>query len=165
MAFRIQDPVSGLFWKVAGVRIMLAETGDEFTETSEGLVNVFTSGSNVYFMEKPVSWRFTNDGSITSDGSIFISPSVPRMCPAPSREAATWVKVGDQVPTPAAPEPEVEAPEPEVEAPEPEVAAPEPEVEAAEESDEDVPVNRAAALIEEALNAQAAAAEADKDNE
>jgi hypothetical protein len=48
------------------------------------------------------------------------------------------------VPEPEVPEPEV--PEPEV--PEPEVPEPEPEVD-----DEDVPVQRAAALIEEALNA------------
>jgi hypothetical protein len=54
---------------------------------------------------------------------------------------------------PAAPLPEA-APEPEV-VPLPE-AAPEPEV-APESEDEDVPVNRAAALIEEALNAKAAA--------
>ena len=47
----------------------------------------------------------------------------------------------------AVPEPEPEVPEPEPEVPEPE---PEPEV----DDEEDVPVARSAALIEESLNAQ-----------
>ena len=50
-------------------------------------------------------------------------------------------------PEPVVPEPVVPEPEPEPVVPEPE---PEPEV---EEDDEDVPVQRSAALIEEALNA------------
>jgi hypothetical protein len=56
------------------------------------------------------------------------------------------------------PEPEVAEPEPEVAEPESEVAAePEPEVAAEPEPEvDDVPVARSAALIEEALNAQAA---------
>ena len=69
---------------------------------------------------------------------------------------------GGSLPPPATPAPEVAAepePEPEVATePEPEVAAePEPEVAAEPEPEvDDVPVARSAALIEEALNAQAA---------
>jgi len=51
------------------------------------------------------------------------------------------------VPEPVVPEPVVPEPEPEVPEPEPEV----PEVE--DDEEEDVPVARSAALIEEALNA------------
>jgi hypothetical protein len=72
--------------------------------------------------------------------------------------------IPDPVPeVPAAgpePEPEVPAavPEPEPEVPEPEVPAavpePEPEPEPEVDDEEDVPVSRSAALIEESLNAQ-----------
>jgi hypothetical protein len=55
---------------------------------------------------------------------------------------------------PSVPEPEAAPPAPEP-VPEPEAAPPAPEPET-----EDVPVSRASALIEEALNAQAAAAPA-----
>ena len=163
MAFRIQDPESGLFWSVDGTKIVLTETGDEFTETAEGLVNVFLAGSYLYFMDRPISWKFTEDGAITC-GSFFIIPDVSHGCPVVAREAKPWVKVGGA----PAPEPEAAAePEPEVEAAAEPVAEPEPEVEAAAEpeSEEDVPVNRAAALIEEALNAQAAAPAPEEDNE
>jgi len=54
---------------------------------------------------------------------------------------------------PSVPEPEAAPPAPEP-VPEPEAAPPAPEAET-----EDVPVSRASALIEEALNAKAAAAE------
>jgi len=93
-------------------------------------------------------------------------------CPGGSLPQAASVPVAAE-PEVAEPEPEVAEPEPEVAAePEPEVAAepevaepevaepevaaePEPEV-AAEPEVDDVPVARSAALIEEALNAQAA---------
>lgn len=57
----------------------------------------------------------------------------------------------------AVPEPEPEVPEPEPE-PEPEVPEPEPEVPEVDDEEEDVPVARSAALIEEALNATLAPA-------
>jgi len=71
-----------------------------------------------------------------------------------STPAVPWIIVPEG--SEAAPEPEVAEPEPEVAEPEPEVAEPE---------EEDVPVARSAALIEEALNAQAADAAAAADDE
>ena len=66
-------------------------------------------------------------------------PEVPVAVPEPEPEVPVAVPE---------PEPEVPEPEPEVPEPEPEVPAePEPE-------EEDVPVARSAALIEEALNAK-----------
>jgi len=164
MAFRIQDPESGLFWKISDNAIGLAETGDEFSENDDGLVNVFKSGSYVYFMDKPAMWKFTSNGSITTDDHVFIAASVPHMRPVISTTPTNWVKVGA-----SAPVPEVAETVPEVAETVPEVAETVPEVEdedeeedvpELEDEEEDVPVKRAAALIEEALNAQAAAAAA-----
>ena len=168
MTFRIQDAVSGLFWKVSGLNISLAEAGDEFTEDANGIVNVFCSGSYLYFMDdRPSSLKFTTDGHLTSDGYIFISASVAEMRPAISLTPTVWTKVGLEVPEPVVevPEPDVEVPEPVVEDPEPVVEEPEVAEPELVSEEEDVPVARGAALIEEALNAQAAAAEDDKDIE
>lgn len=164
MAFRVQDPVSGLYWKVDGTKIVLAEAGDDFTETEEGLVNVFLSGSYLYFMDRPISWKFTDEGFVQA-GRFFVVPDVAHGCPVVSLSSAVWAKVATAPETAPVTEPVAE-PEPEVVP----VAEPEPEEPAAEpvaepESEEDVPVDRASALIEEALNAQAAAATEDEDNE
>jgi hypothetical protein len=142
MAFRIQDPVSGLFWKIDGTKIVLAGDGSEFAETAEGLVNVFLAGSYLYFIDRPISWKFTIDGFIQS-GDFFIAPDLAHGAPVVSRFSTVWTKVT-----------ETQEPEP--------VAVPEPEPEAVEE-EEDVPVARSAALIEEALNAKAAAPDTDED--
>jgi hypothetical protein len=147
MAFRIQDTVSSLFWKVSGERIVLAETGDDFTEGPDGLVNVFTAGNYVYALPRPSEWKFTADGFLTFDGTHFISTDVSEKCPVLSTSPTAWVKVGGAEPV-AVPEP-VPVPEP--------VAVPE------VEEEEDVPVSRGAALIEEALNAAAAAPDADEE--
>jgi hypothetical protein len=153
MAFRIQDPISGLFWKVSGERIVLAETADEFTEGPDGLVNVFTAGNYVYSLPRPSEWKFTAEGFLTFDGCHFIGVDDHQKCPVLSTTPSAWVKVGESV---------AEAEAEEVEEPEPEaVAVPEPEPEA----EEDVPVARSAALIEEALNAQAAAAAESEEEE
>lgn len=162
MAFRIQDTVSSLFWKVSGERIVLAETGDDFTEGSDGLVNVFTAGNYVYSLPRPSEWKFTADGFLTFDGTHFISTDVSEKCPVLSTSPTTWVKVGAAEPV-AVPEP---VPEPvAVPAPVPEpVAVPE-IVDDIEEEEEDVPVARGAALIEEALNAKAVAPDTDEDEE
>jgi hypothetical protein len=110
MAFRIQDPISGLFWKVSGERIVLAETADEFTEGPDGLVNVFTAGNYVYYLPRPSEWKFTTEGFLTFDGTHFISADDHQKCPVLSTTPSVWVKVGD------VPEPEPEVPEPEPEA-------------------------------------------------
>lgn len=126
MAFRIQDTVSGLFWKISDMNISLAESGDDFTEDDNGLVNVFCSGSYLYFMDdRPSSLKFTDEGHITSDGHIFIGASVPEMRPVISLTPTVWKKVGLAVPepTPVA-APVVEEPAPEVPEPAPEVPEP-----------------------------------------
>jgi len=157
MAFRIQDPVSGLFWTISGKRVVLTETnGSDFTEGPDGLVDVFTAGNYVYSLPRPANWKFTADGFLTSGGSRFISANISQKCPIRSTCPIAWVKVDGAEPV-AAPAP-VEA-EPEVP-----VVEEEPEAEAEPEADEeDVPVARSAALIEEALNAKAAAPDTDEE--
>ena len=148
MAFRIQDPTSGLFWKVSGSRIVLSETADDFTEGPDGLDNVFTTGNYVYSLSRPSVWKFTTEGFLTCDGCHFISANDVQKCPVLSTTPSAWMKVGDV--------PEVET-VPEAET----VPEVEPEVEA--EPEEDVPVARSAALIEEALNAKEAAPDTDEE--
>jgi|694.fasta_scaffold23955_5 hypothetical protein len=145
MAFRIQDTVSSLFWKISGERIVLAETGDDFTEGPDGLVNVFTAGNYVYALPRPSEWKFTSDGFLTFDGTHFISTDVSEKCPVLSTAPTAWVKVGGAEPV-AVPEPVAEEEDEDV----PELV----------DDEEDVPVARGSALIEEALNA---AAEEDPD--
>lgn len=155
MAFRIQDPVSGLFWTISGKRVVLAETGgSDFTEGPDGLVDVFTAGNYVYSLPRPSNWKFTADGFLTSGGSRFISANISQKCPIRSTCPTAWVKVGAE--SVAVAVPEAEADEEDV----PELVDDEPVPEAEEE---DVPVARSAALIEEALNAKAAAPDTDEE--
>ncbi len=142
MAFRIQDPATGLFWKLDGKNILLAEVGDEFTENADGIIDVVTLSSRVYSLPRDTEWRFTQEGYITRDDYHYIVADTRQKRPMRSLEKHVWTKVGGDA-LRAAPTP-VAVPEPE-----PEVPEPEPEVE------EDVPVTHGAALIEEALNAQA----------
>lgn len=160
MAFRVQDPVSGLFWEVdGGYRIRLAEKGSVYThDDSSAIVNTETgmplriAGNKVIEGDWPVKWRIV-DGTISMDDEHIIQYDE---CSSSLRVASTpfsWVLV------PAGAEPVAVVPEPVAEP----VAEPESEDEEVPElvtDDEDVPVARSAALIEEALNAQAADAEA-----
>ena len=173
MAFRVQDPVSSLFWEVdSGYRIRLGEKGSVYTHNSDGsIVNVETGmtlrlvGNKVVEGDWAAFWTIA-DGVISMDIEHIIqydeTSSTLRVASTP---AAPWIIIPEgSVPEPevAVPEPEVAVPEPEVAEPEPEVAEPEPEDEEdePEEDDDDVPVARSSALIEEALNAQAADAAA-----
>jgi hypothetical protein len=166
MAFRIQDPVTSLFWEVdAGYRIRLCEKGSVYTHEEDGsIVNVDTgmplrvAGNKIVEGDWASYWSIV-DGVISID-DVHIAQydetsSSIRVADAP----ASWVLIPTGAPV-AAPEPvvvpePVAVPEPEPEVEEEDVAVSEPEV----EEDEDVPVARSAALIEEALNAQAAAAD------
>jgi hypothetical protein len=163
MAFRVQDPVSGLFWEVdAGHRIRLAEKGSLYIYNTDGaIVNSDTgmplriAGNKVIEGDWPVKWQIV-DGVISVDDEHIIQYDE---CSETLRVASTpssWVLV------PAGTDSVVAS-----------VAEPvtEPEAESETESDEevpalvtddeeDVPVARGAALIEEALNAQAAASAA-----
>ena len=155
MAFRVQDPVSSLFWEVdTGYRIRLGEKGSVYTHNSDGsIVNVETGmtlrlvGNKVVEGDWAAFWTIA-DGVISMDIEHIIqydeTSSTLRVASTP---AVPWIIV---------PEGSEAAPEPEVAEPEPEVAEPE---------EEDVPVARSAALIEEALNAQAADAAAADDEE
>ena len=173
MAFRVQDPVSGLFWEVdGGYRIRLAEKGSVYThDDSSAIVNTETgmplriAGNKVVEGDWPAKWRIV-DGTISMDDEHIIQYDESSECLRVASTPASWVLV------PAGAEPVVVVPEP--------VAEPvtEPEADSETESDEevpalvtddeeddDVPVARGAALIEEALNAQAAAADEDKEDE
>jgi hypothetical protein len=169
MAFRVQDPVSGLFWEVdAGYRIRLAEKGSVYIYNTDGaIVNSDTgmplriAGNKVVEGDWSVKWQIV-DGVISMDDEHIIQYDECSESLRVASTPASWVLV------PAGSEPvavavmPVAAPEPEpVAVPEPEpVAVPEPEPETEDEvpadDEEDVPVARSAALIEEALNAQAA---------
>lgn len=156
MAFRIQDPVTSLFWEVDdGYRIRLGEKGSVYThEEDSSIVNVDTgmplrvAGNKIVEGDWASYWSIV-DGVISNDDGHIAqydeTSSTIRVADAP----ASWVLVPVAAPV-AVPEP-VAAPEP--------VAIPEVEEEVEPEvEEEDVPVARSSALIEEALNAQAAAA-------
>ena len=164
MAFRIQDPASGLFWTISGKRILLTETsGSDFTEGPDGLVDVFTAGNYVYSLPRPANWKFTADGFLTSGGSRFISANISQKCPIRSTCPTAWVKVGGVEPVAEAEaEPEPVVPVAEAE-PEAEPEADEEDVPELVDDEEDVPVTRGSALIEEALNANAAAPDTDEE--
>lgn len=160
MAFRIQDPASGLFWEVdGGYSLQLREKGTNYVQNSDGSIQnpesgmfVSYAGNRIIEDPAPKSWAVTENGAMMVDDVYFA-----RFCEMAeglgiSSEPAAWVRVQD-----GAVAPEVPVAEPEVSEPEPE-----PEVESEEE---DVPVVRSAALIEEALNAQAEEADEDKDIE
>ena len=169
MAFRVQDPASGLFWEVDdGYRIRLTEKGSLYIhDDSSAIVNTETgmplriAGNKVVEGDWPVKWRIV-DGTISMDDEHIIQYDESSECLRVASTPASWVLV------PAGTDSVVAEP----------VAEPvtEPEAESETESDEevpalvtddeeDVPVARGAALIEEALNAQAAAADEDKEDE
>ena len=159
MAFRVQDPATNLFWKLDGKNIILAEEGSDFTEDDTGIVGVATAGVRVYSLPRKSAWKMTSDGFITCDDYHYIIADNRQMRPLRSLQKQVWAKVVEGVePTPVAPEP---VPAPVVEPVEDDV----PDLVSESEEVEDVPVARSAALIEEALNAQAAATDSDKDTD
>lgn len=153
MAFRVQDPVSSLFWEVdAGHRIRLGEKGSVYIHNADGsITNVDTgmplrlSGNKLVEGDWSVSWTIA-DGVISMDAEHIVQYDECSSSLRVASSPASWViiPIGSAAPAPV-PEPEPVA-----------VAEPEPEPESEPESEEDVPVARSAALIEEALNAQAA---------
>jgi hypothetical protein len=166
MAFRIQDPITSLFWEVdAGYRIRLGDKGSVYTQDGATgfMVNVDT-GMNInipgnVLMEGgwPTVWKI-EDGVISVDTDHIVQYDEGTLSLRVTSTPASWVlvPVGAPAAAPVAEEPAV------VEEPVEEAA---PVVE--EEQDEDVPVARSAALIEEALNAKAAdeATEAEPEEE
>lgn len=168
MAFRVQDQVSSLFWEVDdGHRVRLGEKGSVYTQNADGsITNVDTemplrlSGNKLVEGDWSVSWTIA-DGVISMDSEHIVQYDECSSSLRVASSPASWVivPVGGSAPV-AAPVPEP-VPEP-VTVPEPE---PEPITvsESEPESDEDVPVARSAALIEEALNAQAAESEPDEE--
>lgn len=158
MAFRIQHPDSGLFWnstKTAGSIVLVdaAEATVYEVEQPNHIRNVATGlclRHYSYIMredphggpEYDFEYDIESDGTILNpfDGGHFVGfeNGVVRIV---KDGVVKWVIVKDGEPVP------VPVPEPVVE------SAPEPEVEEVE-SEEDVPVQRSAALIEEALNSK-----------
>ena len=158
MAFRIQHPDSGLFWnstKTAGSIVLVdaAEATVYEVEQPNHIRNVATGlclRHYSYVMredphggpEYDFEYDIESDGTILNpfDGGHFVGfeNGVVRIV---KDGVVKWVIVKDGEPVP------VPVPEPVVE------SAPEPEVEEVE-SEEDVPVQRSAALIEEALNSK-----------
>lgn len=164
MAFRIQDPITSLFWEVdAGYRIRLGDKGSVYTQDGATgfIVNVDT-GMNINFpgnvlMECgwPTVWTI-EDGVISVDTDHIVQYDEGTLSLRVTSTPASWFLIPVGAPAVAP----VVAP-----------VAEEPVEEAApvveEEQDEDVPVARSAALIEEALNAKAAdeATEAEPEEE
>jgi len=151
MAFRIQDPVTSLFWEVDdGYRIRFGEKGSVYTHEDDGsIVNVDTgkplrvAGNKIVEGDWASFWTIA-DGVISIDVEHIAQYDEVSSSLRVAGTPASWVLVPEGTPV-AVPEPEP-------------VSVPEPEPEA--ESEEAVPAARSAALIEEALNAQAAAAAA-----
>jgi hypothetical protein len=153
MAFRIQDPSSKLFWEVdGGDRVRLGDKGSVYThDSATGFIVNADTGMNINIpgnvvMEGgwPTVWTI-EDGVISIDADHIIQYDEDTLSLRVSSVPASWVLIPDGAPTATPEEPEAVPEEPEA------------------ESEEDVPVARSAALIEEALNAQAA--EKLKDNE
>jgi hypothetical protein len=169
MAFRIQDPVTSLFWEVDdGYRIRLGDKGSVYTQdgTTGFIVNVDT-GMNInipgnVLMEGgwPTVWKI-EDGVISVDADHIVQYDEGTLSLRVTSTPASWVLIPVGAPAVAPVVEETVAEEPAVEA--------EPLAEEPVEEDEDVPVARSAALIEEALNAKAAddaaAAEAEPEEE
>ena len=170
MAFRIQHPDSGLFWnstKAPG-SIVLADAAEATVyevEQPNHIRNVATGMCLRHYSyvmredphggpEYDFEYDIKSDGTILNpfDGGHFVGfeNSVVRIV---KDGAVKWVIVKDGE---AAPEPVVVEAAPE---PEPAVVVEEPEVDDVPDfvtdDEEDVPVARSAALIEEALNAKA----------
>jgi hypothetical protein len=173
MAFRIQHPDSGLFWnstKAPG-SIVLADAAEATVyevEQPNHIRNVATGlclRHYSYIMREDAHGgpEYDFEYDIESDGTILnpfggghfvgFEDGVMRIV---KDGAVKWVIVKDGE---AAPAPVVEA------APEPVPVVEEPEVDDVPEDEEDVPVARSAALIEEALNAKAAEEEEEEPTE
>ena len=145
MAFRIQDPVSSLFWEVdEGLRIRLREKGSVYAHLADGFITnvdtgrlIRTAGNKIVEGDWATAWNI-EDGVISMDTEHIIQYDETSSGLRVATSPASWILV----PADGAP-----------------VAVPEPVAVPAEE--EDVPVARGAALIEEALNSQAAYVESE----
>ena len=149
MAFKIQQPGTGLFWASGGDRIRLASEGSTYEIDPEGHIRDVSTGTYIrhhYFIlvdaleveypEYDFEWTIEDSGRIYNEygGGHYVIPDGDSLRITPVGGIATqWVIVRD-VP--------VEVP---VEVP----------AEVPVEEEDDVPVSRASALIEEALNAKA----------
>ena len=141
MAFRIQDPVSSLFWEVdEGLRIRLGDKGSVYTHLADGSITnvdtgrlIRTAGNKIVESDWGTAWKI-EDGVISMDTEHIIQYDETSSSLRVATSPASWILVtADGAP----------------------VAVPE------VEEEEDVPVARGAALIEEALNSQAAYVESE----
>jgi hypothetical protein len=146
MAFKIQQPGTGLFWASGGDRIRLTNEGSTYEIDSKGRIRDVSTGMYIrhhYFIlmdalevehpEYDFEWTIENSGRIYNkyDGGHYVIPDGNSLRITPVGGAVTTWVIVREVP--------VEVP---VEVP-------------TEPEEDDVPVSRASALIEEALNASA----------
>lgn len=155
MSFKIQEPGTGLFWASGDDRIRLANVGSTYETDSAGHIRNVDTGlyvrhyalvlieTELMSPEGDFVWTIEDSGSIYNayDGGHCVVPDTDYLRIIKSGATTYWVKVPVEAPVEVPIEVPVEAP---VEVP----------VEVPEE-DDDVPVSRASALIEEALNAKA----------
>ena len=163
MAFTLSDPSSRLFWSLTSDKYSLSNVNPAtFVQEGSYLKNV---ESNKYVRvtdftlvdsefdavnEEMFHFQFEEKGGINwFPGRVFSVCDNLEILPAQVNEGIDWVRTSDDVPDLVS-----DAEEPVV-AEEPE-AAEEPEVAEEPESEDDVPVARGSALIEESLNAMAA---------
>ena len=141
MSFKIQQPGTGLFWASGGDRIRLASEGSTYEIDSDGHIRNVDTGmyvrhhyfilmeaSEIEYPEYDFEWTIEDSGRIYNkyDGGQYVIPDGNSLRITPVGGAATSWMIVREVPA--------------------EVPA---------EEEEDVPVSRASALIEEALNARA----------
>jgi hypothetical protein len=172
MSFKIQQAGTSLFWTVDSEnKIRLRPEGSVYEKDDAGHIRNVNTGmyirhyayvlfeSELGSPDYDFEWTIETTGAIRNefDGGCYVNSVGDEL--KIEKVGLLWVNVPEVPAEVAAPEvaPEVAAPEVAPEVAAPEVAAPEvaaPEVAAPEE--DDVPVSRASALIEEALNAKAA---------
>jgi len=169
MSFKIQQPGTGLFWASGGDRIRLASEGSTYEIDSEGHIRNVDTGMYIrhsYFIlmdaselehpEYDFEWTIEESGSIYNayDGGHCVVPDGDSLRINKISGATTsWVIVREvpaEVPVEVPAEVPVEVP---VEVP---AEVPIEEEEEVSDEEDDVPVSRVSALIEEALNAKAA---------
>jgi hypothetical protein len=142
MAFKIQQLGTGLFWASGGDRIRLTSEGSIYEIDSEGHIRDVNTGmyirhhyyilmdaSEVESPEGDFEWTIEDSGRIYNAyaGGQYVIPDGDSLRITPVGGAATSWGIVREIPTEVPAEPE----------------------------EEDVPVPRASALIEEALNASA----------
>lgn len=109
MAFRIQDPNSGLFWSPTENGISLSTQGAKYVHGDDALLVNQDTGLMVYFHSGPAvyesgysgallnfAWKFTDAGQFVNEifgFGIILDPSSQTLIIGPVDQATIWTRV------------------------------------------------------------------------